>query len=164
MSHERTRFAPAVTLLTFEQFWLDTIGDWETQNKMHPLVALTATKDVKDANLADAKRVPLVDVICFRYWWQTDKRLFAPPGGQNQSPRQFERQFKGGLPSDENLAAMTVPCRQKFPAKAVIAAGEDANLRRGAWAFVCSGGSLPHLPPTTAPNLLAAIPRMLPWE
>ncbi len=42
--------------LAFEQFWLDTIGDWEAQTTFHPLVALAATKDVQDAILADPKR------------------------------------------------------------------------------------------------------------
>ena len=44
----------------------------------------------------------------------------------------------------------------------VIASGEDANLR-GSWAFVCAGGSMPDLPRTTDPRLLAAIPKMQPW-
>ena len=148
--------------LSFEQFWLDTIGDWENKAKNHPLVALAVTKDVQDAILADAKRAAIVDVICFRYWWQTDKGLFAPHGGQNQSPRQFERRWKGGSPSDENLAAMAAEYRQKFSDKAIIASGEDVSFR-GGWAYVCAGGSMPDLPKTTDKNLLAAIPKMQPW-
>ena len=149
--------------LAFEQFWLDTIADWEAYTHRHPLVALAATKDVQDAILSDAKRAAVVDVICFRYWWQTDRGLFAPDGGQNLSPRQFERQFKGGAPSDENLATMAAAYRRKAPGKVVLAAGEDVDLGRGAWACVCAGGSLPHLPRTTNANLLAAILRMQPW-
>jgi hypothetical protein len=148
--------------LAFEQFWLDTIGDWEREMKFHPLVALATTKDVQDGILADSKRAAVVDVICFRYWWQTDKGLFAPRGGQNLSPRQFERQWKGGSPTDENLAAMASEYRRKF-SKTVIASGEDADMSRGAWAFVCAGGSMPNLPRTTDANLLAAIPQMQPW-
>lgn len=149
--------------LAFEQFWLDTIGDWEHETQHHPLIALAATKDVQDAILADEKRRAVVDVICFRYWWRTDRGLFAPKGGQNLSPRQFERQWKGGSPSDENLAAMAKEYHHKFPDKAVIATGEDADMSRGAWAFVCAGGSMPNLPRTTDPQLLAAIPEMQPW-
>ena len=130
---------------------------------MKPLIALAATKDVQDAILADAKRAAIVDVICFRYWWQTDKGLFAPKGGQNLSPRQFERQWKGGTPNDENLAAMAAEYRQKFSDKTVIASGEDEDMSRGAWAFVCAGGSMPNLPRTTDAKLLAAVPRMKPW-
>ena len=149
--------------LAFEQFWLDTIGDWKRATKNHPIIALAATKNVQDAILADAKRAAVVDVICFRYWWQTDKGLFAPDGGQNLSPRQLERAWKGGPPSDENLAEMAAEYRQKFADKVVIASGEDMPMTRGAWAFLCAGGSMPNLPATTDAKLLAAIPQMKPW-
>jgi hypothetical protein len=148
--------------LRFEQFWLDTIADWERQNGRKVLVALAACKDVQDAILADARRAAVVDVICFRYWWQTDKGLFAPHGGENLSPRQFERQWKGGPPNDENLAAMAAEYRSKFPGQAVIAAGEDVSFH-GGWAFLCAGGSMPDLPRTTDAGLLASIPEMKPW-
>ena len=149
--------------LAFEQFWLDTIGAWEGETKGHPLIALAATKNVQDAILADAQHAAVVDLICFRYWWQTDRGLFAPDGGQNLSPRQFERKSKSGTPGDEDLAAMAADYRPKFLDKAVIASGEDEDLSRGAWAFVCAGGSLPNLPRTTDAKLLAAIPQMQPW-
>ncbi len=150
--------------LAFEQFWLDTMAAWKHEHQgRHPLIALAATKDVQDAILADEKRSATVDVICFRYWWQTEKGLFAPNGGQNLSPRQLERQWKGGVPTDENLAAMTAEYRQKFPKKVIIASGEDVTLDHGAWAMVCAGGSLPNLPATTDAKLLAAIPQMQAW-
>lgn len=149
--------------LAFEQFWLDTIADWERQTGRKELVALSCTKDVQDAILADPSRAAVVDVICFRYWWQTDKGLFAPRGGQNLSPRQFERQWHGGTPTDTDLAAMAAEYRPKYPDKAIIASGEDADMSRGSWAFVCAGGSMPNLPRTTDARLLAAIPNMQPW-
>ncbi|HEY1661635.1 MAG TPA: DUF6298 domain-containing protein [Verrucomicrobiae bacterium] len=148
--------------LAFEQFWLDTIGDWEQATKHHELVALCATKDVQDAILADPQRRAVVDAICFRYWWQTRKGLFAPNGGENQSPRQFERQWKGGTPTDEDLAAMAAEYRGKFPEKAILAFGEDVSFH-GGWAFACAGGSMPVLPKDTDPELLVAIPQMQPW-
>jgi hypothetical protein len=148
----------------FVQFWLDTIGDWENETKHRPLIALAAPKNVQDAILADAKRASVVDIIAFRYWWQTDKGLFAPPGGQNLSPRQFERQWKGGPPSDENVAAMAAEYRAKFPSKPVIAASEQGfNFNHSGWAFACAGGSMPNLPRTTDAKLLAAILKMQPW-
>ncbi len=144
--------------LHFMEFWLDTIAAWEKETKRCPLIALSAPKDVQDAILADAKRSVVVDVIDFKYWWQTDKGLFAPDGGQNLAPRQFERQWKGGRPNDANLAQMAAEYRRKFPGKAVI---NDFN--QGAWAYVCAGGSMPNLPAATDESLLAAIPRMQPW-
>jgi len=123
-----------------------------------PIIALSATKDVQDTILADVRRSAIVDVIDFRYWWRTDKGEFAPPGGKNLAPRQFERQWRGGRPSDENLAGMAAAYRTKFPAKPVICDFEAAG-----WAWVCAGGSMPRLPKMTDAKLLAAIPRMTPW-
>ena len=39
--------------LAFEQFWLDTIDDWERETGRKELIALSCTKDVQDAILAD---------------------------------------------------------------------------------------------------------------
>lgn len=146
----------------FEQFWLDTIGQWQHETGRHPLVALAAPKNVQDAILADPARAAVVDVICFRYWWQTDGELFAPPGGQNLSPRQSERKWKGGTPRDGDLAQMAATYRDAHPDKAVIAAGEDEVLD-GSWAFLCAGGSMPDLPVATEQRLLRAIPHMQVW-
>ena len=123
-----------------------------------PLIALSATKDVQDAILADAKRSAVVDVIDFRYWWRTDKGEFAPPGGKNLALRQFERQWRGGRPNDVNLASMAAEYRLKFPTKPLLCNFDDAS-----WAWVCAGGSMPRLPRTTDAKLLAAILQMQLW-
>jgi len=145
--------------LHFMQFWLDTVGAWEKANRRSkPIVALSCTKDVQDAILADKQRSATVDVIDFRYWWRTDKGEFAPPGGKNLAPRQFERQWRGGRPNDVNLAGMAAEYRAKFPTKPLLCNFDDAS-----WAWVCAGGSMPRLPKTTDAKLLAAIPQMQPW-
>ncbi len=144
--------------LNFVQFWLDTIAEWEGETGKKPLIALSCTKDVQDAILDDPARSKLVDVIDFRYWWITDKGTFAPKGGQNLAPRQFERQWKGGRPGDKDLAKMAAEYRVKHAGKAVI-----CDFAQGGWAFLCAGGSMPGLPKETDTNLLAAIPRMQPW-
>ncbi len=151
--------------LHFVEFWLDTIGKWEQQNKRsRPIIALAAPKDVQDAILADKKRSAVVDVIAFRYWWQMDNGLYAPPGGKNLAPRQWQRLIKSSPPSDLNLATMAAEYRGRFPTKPVIAASEQGlRLDRCGWAYLCAGGSMPNLPRTTDTNLLAAIPRMKPW-
>jgi hypothetical protein len=149
----------------FVEFWLDTVAEWEREKIRNlkfeirnPLVALSTTKDVQDAILADSQRSAAVDVIDFRYWWRTDKGEFAPAGGQNLAPRQFERQWKGGKPNDANLASMAAEYHAKFPGKPLICDFDSAG-----WAWVCAGGSMPRLPRTTDAKLLAAIPRMTPW-
>jgi len=144
--------------LAFMQFWLDTVGEWERETGRHPLIALSCTKDVQDAVLADPARSAVVDLIDFRYWWQTAKGLFAPPGGKNLAPRQFERQWKGGRPTDADLARMAAEYRQRHPGKAVI-----CDFNTAGWAYLCAGGSLSRLPRTTDARLLAAIPRLQPW-
>jgi len=149
----------------FVQFWLDTIGDWENGHPgSKPIVALAAPKNVQDEILADAKRAAIVDVIAFRYWWLTDKGVYAPPGGKNLAPRQWQRLLGNSTPGDLNLAAMAAEYRARFPSKPVLAASEQGlNLSRGGWAYLCAGGSLPNLPRTTDAKLLAAIPRLAPW-
>jgi Family of unknown function (DUF6298) len=122
-----------------------------------PIIALSATKDVQDAILSDKKRSESVDLIDFRYWWRTDNGEFAPPGGKNLAPRQFERQWRGGRPNDLNLANMAAEYRAKFPGKPLICDFDTAG-----WAWVCAGGSMPRLPRTTDARLLAAILRMKP--
>jgi hypothetical protein len=144
--------------LQFTQFWIDTIAEWEKEKGHRKLIALSCTRDVQDAILDDSQRQAVVDVIDFRYWWQTDKGLFAPKGGQNLAPRQFERQWKGGKPNDRNLAEMAAEYRGRFPTKPLICDFDQAG-----WAYLCAGGSLPRLPRSTNPKLLGAIPRMTPW-
>ena len=149
--------------LHFMQFWIDTVAAWEKESGHHALVALSATKDVQDAILADAQRSATVDVIDFRYWWQANEGLYNPKGGQNLSPRQHDRLWIAekrsvGKPTESNLAQMTAEYRAKFPGKAVI-----NNVGRGEWAYVCAGGSIPKLPMGTDEKLLAAIPLMKPW-
>jgi hypothetical protein len=167
--------------LHFMEFWLDTIAAWENPTRLAalnestshlagqeisadsrrrlPIIALSATKDVQDAILADPQRGALIDVIDFRYWWRTDRGEFAPPGGSNLAPRQFERRWRGGRPKDTHLAGMAAEYRARFPDRALICDFEAAG-----WAWVCAGGSLPRLPQTTDPSLLRAIPRMQPWS
>ena len=72
--------------LTFVQFWIDTVSEWEEENGKEVVVALSCTKDVQDAILADSQRSQHVDVIDIRYWTYTeDGKLYAPPGGHSRS-------------------------------------------------------------------------------
>jgi hypothetical protein len=145
----------------FVEFWLDTVKEWEGERDgvrgRRPMIALSATKDVQDAILADPVRSAVVDVIDFRYWWRTAKGEFAPPGGMNLAPRQFIRQWRGGNPTDIDLAGMAAEYRRRFPGKAVICDFDSAG-----WAWLCAGGSQPRLPRSTDARLLAAISHMTP--
>lgn len=143
--------------LHFMQFWLDVVAEWQRETGHDPLIALSATKDVQDAVLADSERRRIVDIVDFRYWWRTAKGEFAPPGGKNLAPRQFERQWRGGRPTDADLASMAAEYKAKFPELAVIADFDTAG-----WAWLCAGGSLPRLPQGTDPELLEFVPTTRP--
>jgi hypothetical protein len=114
--------------LHFMQFWLDVIADWEGETGRHPLIALSAPKDVQDAILADPERASIIDVIDLTYWFRTDDgHEFAPPGGDQFAPRQHLRQWKGGRPSAASISQMAREYREKHPGKAVITGLPEAS-------------------------------------
>lgn len=117
--------------LTFMQFWLDVVAEWERETGQHPLIALSACKDVQDAILADPVRAAVVDVIDLTYWFRTaDGKEFAPAGGQELAPRQHLRLWKGGRPNAASIAAMAREYRDRFPGKAVITGlGEASDVQ-----------------------------------
>lgn len=113
--------------LAFMQFWLDVIAEWKKETGRHPLIALSAPKDVQDAILADPARAAVVDVIDLTYWFRTpDGAEFAPAGGQQLAPRQHARLWKGGRPTAASIADMVREYRAKFPGKAVITGLDQA--------------------------------------
>jgi hypothetical protein len=110
------------------QFWLDVVAEWERETGRHPLIALSACKDVQDAILADPVRSAVVDVIDLTYWFRTaDGSEFAPAGGTTLAPRQHLRLWKGGRPNAASIAAMAREYRAKFPGKAVITGLPEAG-------------------------------------
>jgi hypothetical protein len=129
--------------LHFVQFWLDTVAQWEKETGKNALVGLAAPKDVQDAILADPERAKAVDVIVLRYWWyQADGTAYAPPGGQNLSPRQWLR-LKNSSPTFDGALKAVAEYREKFPEKAVVFSPESGDAF--GWAGVLGGGSLPEL-------------------
>ena len=141
--------------LHFVRFWVDTVSEKikGQPDSVSPLIGLSAPRDVQDAILNDPDRSSVIDVIDFKYWWISPKGVYAPGGGTELAPRQHERQWKGGRPTDETLALMASEYKARFPDKALISSFDKAR-----WAWLCAGGSMPVLPVTTDPRLLAAIP------
>jgi hypothetical protein len=145
--------------LEFVRFWLDTIIEWKQETGRKPLIALSCTKDVQDAILADPVRSRAVSVIDIRYWWyQANGELYAPEGGLHLAPRQFERIYKPGPSSFDQVFHAVREYSNKFPDKAILYSANNAN----GWAVLMGGGSIPNLPATTDKNLLAALSRMKP--
>lgn len=75
--------------LSFVQFWLDTIAQWERETRQSVWVALEVPKAEMDAILDDPVRSRTVDAIGFHHWvYRPDGPLFAVEGGVNKAPRQ----------------------------------------------------------------------------
>jgi hypothetical protein len=148
--------------LSFVQFWLDTVAEWERETGKRPLIALSCTKDVQDAILADPERAKVVSIIEMKYWWPTaDGGLFDPKGGQSLAPRQQLREWKGQKTRSEAGTARAVrEYRRRFPDKAFMCALDKSE----GWAILTAGGSLANVPTVADARLLAALPKMRPFE
>jgi len=76
--------------LEFEQFFQDTIHEWELKHGHKIRIALTTSKQTTDAILADPVRSKQVAVVDMRYWeYRPDGTLFAPKAGENHAFRQL---------------------------------------------------------------------------
>ncbi|WP_297088188.1 DUF6298 domain-containing protein [uncultured Draconibacterium sp.] len=149
--------------LHFVEFWLDVIAEWENETGENALVALSTTKDVQDAILADKKRSKIVDIIDIRYWaYRPDGSAYAPPGGANLAPRQHARKVKTGKRSFESVYRAVAEYRTKFPEKAVIYS--EGHYTGYGWAVFMGGGSLPVLSSLVHEGLLQAASTMLPFK
>jgi hypothetical protein len=151
--------------LHFVQFWLDVVAEWEKETGKNALVALSTTKDVQDAILADKQYAAIVDIIDIRYWHRravaagTGGEYYAPEGGKNLAPRQHARIQKPGKVSFSSVYKAVLEYKQKYPEKAVIynADGADAH----AWAVLMAGGSVsavPNLPEAFVADVAAMQP------
>lgn len=114
--------------LAFQQFFLDTVAEWERRRGRRVRVALVTSKEITDAVLADAARARLVSVIDTRYWqYRPDGRLWAPQGGRNLAFREMiTAEFKrsGDAPPDttpEQVYRQVREYTERFPDKAVVA-------------------------------------------
>jgi len=143
--------------LSFVEFWLDTIAAWMEEGNPDPVIALSVTKDVQDAILADPVRSGLIDVVEIKYWFNTDNGLYAPAGGEELAPRQHLRNWKGGQTSPQHVANMVRQYRLAFPEKAVVCAGLGGM---DGWAVLAGGGSLAPVPANMEKDIRLAIPGM----
>jgi hypothetical protein len=114
--------------LAFQQFFLDTVAEWERRKGRRIRVALITSKEITDAVLADAARARQVSVIDTRYWqYRPDGKLWAPEGGRNLAFREMiTAEFKrsGDAPPDTTPEQVYRQVREytgRFPDKAVVA-------------------------------------------
>jgi hypothetical protein len=143
----------------FVRFWLETIRDWRRETGKRVLVALSCTRDVQDAILADPVLAGEVDVIDLKYWWYAaDGTLYAPPGGERLAPRQQLRAWKGPKGrSAAETARQVRETRLAHPGKAVICSSDGSDPV----AILIGGGSLAPLR-TVEPEATRVAVGMLP--
>jgi hypothetical protein len=147
--------------LSFVQFWLETIRDWEKETGRKVVIGLSTTKDVQDAVLADKARAATVDLIDIRYWhYRADGTTYEPKGGQNLAPRQHARLVKPGSSSFEQAYRAVLEYRQKYPDKAVVYSGPGYDAL--GWASFMAGGSMASLPQSLPPSFLTQAAQMQP--
>lgn len=148
--------------LHFMEFWLDVISEWETETGEKPLIALSATKDVQDAILADPIRSKVVDIIDIRYWfYREDGTTYEPQGGLNLAPRQHARLTKPGKVSFESVYRAVNEYKTKY-AKAVTYFSN--SYPQQAWASFMAGGSFTNLPRIANEHFLKAASSMQPLQ
>jgi len=147
--------------LSFMQFWLDTIIEWERKTGRDVHIGISATKDVLDAVLNDPARAAHVGTIDLRYWWyKPDGTLFAPEGGR-QIPARFTGAFdpqylasagamtkhytdRGmgeiGTTTTEQVYRQVREYREKYPDKAIL--HHIPATRQQSWAMLMAGVSM----------------------
>lgn len=130
--------------LHFTQFWLETIAEWEAETGLHPLIALSCTKDAQDAILSNPQLNKVVDIIDIRYWHYNTQELWAPEAGKNMAPRQWMRKVKVGKTGFDEVYRAVREYREKYPDKSVTYFSQQ--FPQMGWAVLMGGGSLPNIP------------------
>lgn len=134
--------------LHFTRFWLETVAEWERETGLHPMIALSCTKDAQDEILQDPELSKVVDIIDIRYWHYNTAGLWAPPAGKNMAPRQFMRKMKVGKTGFAEAYKAVKEYRTKYPGKAVTFFAQQ--YPQYGWAVLMAGGSLPNVPVSNA--------------
>lgn len=130
--------------LHFTRFWLETIAEWECETGLHPMVAISCTKDAQDSILADPTLSKVVDIIDIRYWHYNTEGLWTPEAGKNMAPRQLMRKMKVGKTGFAEAYNAVKEYRTKYPEKAVTFYAQQ--YPQYGWAILMAGGSLPNVP------------------
>jgi hypothetical protein len=114
--------------LAFQEFFQDTVAEWEKRTGGRVRVELATSKDITDAILADPVRGRQVAVIDMRYWqYRPDGTLWAPAGGKNLAFREMIAKDFGRA---DDAPANTTPLQvyrqvreyhERYPDKAIVA-------------------------------------------
>jgi hypothetical protein len=114
--------------LSFQEFFQDTVAEWEKKSGKQVRILLATSKDITDAILANPAWARQVAVIDMRYWqYRPDGSLWAPHGGENLAFREMiARDFgRGGdTPPDTTPYQVYRQVREyhgRYPDKAIVA-------------------------------------------
>ena len=132
--------------LTFQQFFLDTVAEWQCARGKKARIVLNTSKTNTDAILSDPKRAPLIDAIDQRYWqYLANGSLFAPHSDGKTAFREDRTEaFGKDLIPNGTPALVYKQVREyhdRFPEKAIIA----GHAGQGPIPILMAGGALPLL-------------------
>lgn len=157
--------------LAFQQFFMDTVREWEQQHGKQIRIALITSKQTTDAILQDPVRSRQVAVIDMRYWeYRPDGSLFAPEAGVN---RAFREQIAATFPGYTDTPPATTPqqvyrqvreYRDRYPDKALMPMEEDAGPLPILMAGAASRSSLQSRPPAAVPTANERASAMYPLQ
>lgn len=114
--------------LAFQEFFQDTVAEWERKTGRAVRIELATSKDITDAILADPARARQVAAIDMRYWqYRPDGSLWAPQGGRNVAFREAilaDFGKSGDAPPDTTPQQVYRQVREyhdRYPNKAIVA-------------------------------------------
>jgi hypothetical protein len=120
--------------LSFQEFFQDTIAEWEKTTGRRVRVELATSKDITDAILVNPERARQVAVIDMRYWqYRPDGSLWAPPGGTNLA---FREMIGADFGRTDDAPPNTTPLQvyrqvreyhDRYPDKAIVAWNSGAG-------------------------------------
>jgi Family of unknown function (DUF6298) len=130
--------------LAFQEFFQDTVAEWEQRTGRRVRLQLATSKDITDAILANPARARQVAVIDMRYWqYRPDGSLWAPPGGKNLA---FREMIAKDFGRSDDAPPNTTPYQvyrqvreyhDRYPDKAIVAWHSGA----GAIPVLMAGGA-----------------------
>ncbi|MFT3868696.1 MAG: DUF6298 domain-containing protein [Nibricoccus sp.] len=132
--------------LSFQQFFLDTVAEWQAARGKRVFIVLNTSKAITDAILADPKRASLVAAVDQRYWqYLADGSLFAPHSDGKTAFREDRTAAFGKDLIPQGTAALVYKqvreYRDRFPDKAIIA----PHAGQGPVPILMAGGAMPLL-------------------
>jgi hypothetical protein len=114
--------------LAFQEFFQDTVAEWERKTGRTVRLQLATSKEITDAILANPARARQVAVIDMRYWqYRPDGSLWAPPGGKNLA---FREMIAKDFGRSDDAPPNTTPYQvyrqvreyhDRYPDKAIVA-------------------------------------------